>query len=186
MGLELNLSPLSPCSIVTADRRRMQLSDWCYDYRFCSACKITDNIDWTCINMQPTYRPCSWFAEKHIAPLNPGEKWNWGWEASVSKDVVQSLVLQYRFWFMQIRGKRKRFLSRSLRPTEGFDPEGNLMWLLFYLNEYLCVYKHGIEKRGEEEKTSASNQIFLPLSLIISLSLCVMLVWCHTAQSSAS
>lgn len=50
------------------------------------------------------------------------------------------------------------------------------MWLLFYLNEYLCVYEHGIEKRGEEEKTSASNQIFLPLSLIISLSLCVMLV----------
>lgn len=77
---------------------------------------------------------------------------------------------------MQIRGKRKRFLSRSLRPTEGFDPEGNLMWLLFYLNEYLCVYKHGIEKGGKEEKTSASNQIFLPLSLIISLSLCVMLV----------
>lgn len=73
--------------------------------------------------------------------------------------------------FMQIRGKRKRFLSRSLRPTEGFDPEGNLMWLLFYLNEYLCVYKHGIEKRGEEEKTSASNQIFLPPSLIISLCL---------------
>lgn len=50
------------------------------------------------------------------------------------------------------------------------------MWLLFYLNEYLCVYKHGIEKGGKEEKTSASNQIFLPPSLIISLSLCVMLV----------
>lgn len=186
MRLELNVSPLSPCSTVTADRRPMQLSGWCYDYRFCSACKITDSIDWTCINMQPTYWPCSWFAERRIAPLKPGGKVNWGWEASMSKDVVQSRVLPYRFGFMQIRGKRKRFLSRSLRPTESFDPEGNLMRMLFYLNEYLCVSKHGIEKKGKNICIQSNLSPCQSFSLIFSLSLCITLVWCHTRQSSAS